>query len=263
MADKYFVKKILLVLVILSFNAWARPVHESESILLLNATTDRIEFQHNADKVRSIASITKLMTAMIAIDADQDWQKSLKLSRRTSSHLPQQEYTRGQLLEAMLIKSDNAAAETLAENYPGGRSAFVQRMNFYAHNWGLENTKFVDPSGLSPFNISTAKEVADIVNTATNYWFIRDVGAKKHLEVKSQNKKKNTKIKLEHTSGDILTLGNVLVSKTGLTTSAGWCVGLSVERARQQYVIVVLGAKNKLHRLSTIKEIMHNHVLDN
>jgi D-alanyl-D-alanine endopeptidase (penicillin-binding protein 7) len=255
-------KKFLSILCLVASAACAKPA-PSESVVLLNATKDHVVLGKNADQVRSIASITKLMTAMVALDSDRNLNKRLMLSRRVPSKLPRQEYTRAQLLEAMLINSDNAAAETIAEDYPGGREAFIRLMNWYAFNWGLTNTHFNDPSGLSPFNTSTARNVADMVHTASAYWFIRDIGSKKQTHLETKYKKKTQTIKLNHTSGSILSFDNVIVSKTGLTNAAGWCVGLAIEKNRQEYVIVVLGAKNKNQRLNTVKEIMNTQVTDN
>lgn len=235
----------------------------ADSVLLYNVSKNRVEMSRDADQVRSIASITKVMTAMVALDHNKNLSQRLMLSRRGSTHLPRQEYTREQLLKAMLIKSDNAAAETLAQDYPGGRSAFVARMNYQAELWGMKNTKFVDPAGLGVFNTSTARDVADLIHTASGYWFIRDVSGQKQTAVDTKYRKKIRTIRLEHTSGPLLfTFDNVLVSKTGLTNSAGWCVGMLVEQNNQQYIVVVLGSKNKKERLDTVKDIRYNHVVD-
>jgi D-alanyl-D-alanine endopeptidase (penicillin-binding protein 7) len=235
----------------------------ADSVLLYNLSQDRTVMSRDADQVRSIASITKIMTAMVTLDYDIDLSRKLMLSKRVHSYLPRQMYTREQLLKAMLIKSDNAAAETLAEDYPGGRSAFVARMNHQARLWDMKRTSFVDPSGLGVFNISTARDVADLMQTAMGYWLIREVSGQKQVAFETKYAKKIRTINLEHTSGPLLfTFDNVLVSKTGLTNAAGWCVGMVVEQNKQQYVVVVLGSKNKKQRLDTVKDIRYNHVVD-
>jgi D-alanyl-D-alanine endopeptidase (penicillin-binding protein 7) len=235
----------------------------ADSVLLYNVSRNQVEMSRDADQVRSIASITKIMTAMVTLDYDKDLSRRLMLSKKVRGHLPRQEYTREQLLKAMLIKSDNSAAETLAEDYPGGRSAFVARMNHQAALWGMKHTNFVDPSGLGVFNTSTAHDVVDLINTASGYWFIRDVSGQKQTALETKYRKKIRTIHLAHTSGPLLfTFDNVLVSKTGLTNSAGWCVGMLVEQNKQQYIVVVLGSKNKKERLDTVKYIRYNHVVD-
>lgn len=251
-------KKFLsIILICVCVNASA------DSVLLYNVTQHKIEMSRDADRVRSIASITKVMTAMIALDYDKDLSRKLMLSKRVGSHLPRQLYTREQLLKAMLVKSDNAAAETLAEDYPGGRAAFIARMNHQAELWELKNTNFVDPSGLGVFNTSTARDVADMMYLASGYWLIQEISGQKHVALETKFKKRIRTINLEHTSGPLLfAFDQVLVSKTGLTSAAGWCVGMSVLQNKQQYIVVVLGAKNKRERLNTVKDIRYNHVVD-
>jgi len=254
--------KIILatIFALLSTLAYAA---KDDSVLLYNVKQHRVEMSRNADQIRSIASITKLMTAMVTLDYDKDLSRKLMLSRSVHSHLPRQAYTREQLLNAMLVKSDNAAAETLAEDYPGGRTSFIAAMNRYAFVWNMKRTQFVDPSGLGVFNVSTAREVADLVHTASGYWFIRDASSKKHVALETKYRKKIRTIRLDHTSGPLLfTFDNVLISKTGLTSSAGWCVGLMAEHNKQEYIVVVLGSRNKKERLDTVKDIRYNHIVD-
>ena len=255
--------KWILILVMMVNLAHARPAPNSDSVLLLNTGTNRIELERNGDRVRSIASITKIMTAMVTLDYDKDLSRRLTLTKRVSSFLPRQQYTREQLLEAMLVKSDNGAAETLAEDYPGGRTAFIKEMNRHAEIWDLKHTRFEDASGLGAGNISTVHDVAAMMTVAANYWFIRETSIKKQVAFDTRYRKKIRTILLDHTSGNILfSFDNIVVSKTGLTSAAGWCVGLVTEQNGQQYVIVVLGSRNKAERLTTVKNIMYNHVLD-
>ena len=250
-------KLITIAILLLSGTALA------DSVVLYNVSKNRIEMSRDAEKIRSIASITKLMTAMVTLDYDKDLGRKLMLNRRVRGNLPVQEYTREQLLHAMLIKSDNAAAETLADDYPGGRTAFIARMNYQAELWGMAHTNFSDPSGLGVFNTSTAIDVADLVNTSSGYWLIRDISSRKQTAIDTKYRKRIRTINLSHTSGPLLfTFDNVIVSKTGLTNAAGWCVGMLVEQNKQQYIIVVLGSKNKQERLKTVKNIRYNHVVD-
>ena len=251
--------KKILVTIVLCITVLA----QADSVLLYNLSQDRTVMSRDADRVRSIASITKIMTAMVALDYDKDLSRRLQLSRSVGSNLPRQEYTREQLLKAMLINSDNAAAETIAEDYPGGRSAFIARMNLQADIWGMRDTNFVDPSGLGVFNVSTVRDVANMMATATGYWFITEVSGQKQAAIETKYKKRVRTINLPHTSGPLLfAFDSVLVSKTGLTTSAGWCVGMVVEQHNQKYVVVVLGSRNKRERLETVKNIRYNHIVD-
>lgn len=234
------------------------------SVWVYNMTRDRVEYAYNSEAVRPIASVTKIMTAMITLDHDKDLSKTLKLSRRVGSNLPQQSYNRWQLLQAMLVRSDNAAAETLADDYPGGRAAFITRMNAQAREWGMTQTRFEDPTGLSPNNISTVAEIASMMETSAGYWLIQEVSTRKQIAVETQFKKRIRTVSLKNTNAPLLfEFDNIIVSKTGLTSRAGWCVGLVVEQRRQQYAIVVLGAKTKQERIRTVEKVMYNHVIDN
>jgi len=252
------IKKILAAI------AWCVMLSaQADSVLLYNLSQERTVMSRDADRLRSIASITKIMTAMVTLDHNKDLSRRLQLSRSVRSNLPRQEYTREQLLKAMLINSDNAAAETIAEDYPGGRSAFIARMNMTADAWGMKDTNFVDSSGLGVFNVSTVRDVANMMTTATNYWVITQISGQKQVAIETKYRKQVRTIKLPHTSGPLLfAFDSVLVSKTGLTTSAGWCVGMVVEHSNQKYVVVVLGSRNKRERLETVKNIRYNHIVD-
>jgi len=259
---KYF----LLALVVAVSPAWSKTKTANlptESVLIFNVSKNRSEYERNATEQRSIASITKVMTAMVALDYDRDLNKRLKHNPSVSTSLPRQLYTRQDLLTAMLVKSDNGAAETLAQDYPGGVPAFVQRMNLQAREWDMSRTQFVDPHGLGAGNISTVHDVASMITTSSNYWFIRETSIKKQVAIETQQKKRVRTISLAHTSAPMLfEFDNIIVSKTGLTSAAGWCVGLAVNQRQQQYIIVVLGAPNKAHRFAVVKDMMYNHVLD-
>jgi D-alanyl-D-alanine endopeptidase (penicillin-binding protein 7) len=164
---------------------------------------------------------------------------------------------------AMLVRSDNAASETLAADYPGGRREFVSAMNRQARQLELRTMQFDDPSGLSSKNTSTAGDVANMVQIASGYWVIREASTRKDVEFETLYQKKVRKIKLNHTSGDLLfAFDSVIVSKTGLTNSAGWCVGMMVEQNQKQYVIVVLGSRTKQQRTSTAQDLLYNHIVD-
>ena len=259
---KYFLLSIALAVL----PAWGKTKTANlptESVLIFNVSKNRSEYERNATEQRSIASITKIMTAMVALDYDRDLGRRLMHRPHVATSLPRQEYTRQALLTAMLVKSDNGAAETLAQDYPGGVAAFVQRMNLQARDWDMSRTEFVDPHGLGAGNISTVMDVASMITTSTSYWFIREISIKKQVAIETQQKRRVRTISLTHTSAPMLfEFDNIIVSKTGLTSAAGWCVGLAVNQHHEQYVIVVLGAPNKAHRLEVVKDMMYNHVLD-
>ena len=232
-------------------------IASAQSVLVYDMLANRAVAQQHADQQRSIASITKVMTAMIVLDYDKDLSRQLMLSTRVPSSLPVQQYTREQLLTAMLVRSDNAAAETLAADFPGGRPAFVHQMNSNAHILGMRRTKFADPSGLSIFNISTVYDVVVILQAAASYRVIQQAAHTKNIAIEIQNKKKTQTVHLMHTSGDLLTkFDRVLISKTGYTQAAGWCVAMLVEQRNSRYIIVVLGSHSKKERSHLVNQVL-------
>lgn len=259
-------KKLFLILALIACSAQGRvqvPKNIEPSVWVYNATRDRVEYAYNSEQVRPIASITKIMTAMIALDHDKDLSRTLKLSNRVSSNLPRQNYNRWQLFQAMLVRSDNAAAETLAADYPGGRDAFIAKMNRRAQEWGMTQTRFEDPTGLGPNNISSVADVASMLETSAGYWLIQEVSTRKQVAVETKFKKRIGTVSLTNTNSPLLfEFDNIIVSKTGLTSRAGWCLGLVVEQRKQQFVIVVLGEPTKKERIKTVQKLMYNHVID-
>lgn len=254
--------RVLAVLVLLGpVTAFSK---NDPSVLVYNNTTGTTIIAQGADTVRPVASITKLMTAMVTLDYDKDLSKLLMLSNRVPSSLPRQQYTRLDLINAMLVRSDNAAAETLAEDYPGGRVEFIKRMNQQAKDWDMLHTHFEDASGLGAQNTSTAVDISNIITTASGYWLISDTSIKKQALFEAKVKNKIRKIILPHTNSQmLLEFDNIVTTKTGFTNPAGWCVALLVKHNRQEFVVVVLGSKNKLERRKLVEKAMHTHILRN
>ena len=250
-----------LIAIILFF--YIGTVHgRAPSVYVYNETTDQIEHQRNSTEYRPIASITKLMTAMVALDHSKDLFRQLPLNTTVRSNLPRGTYTRQDLFTAMLVRSDNAAAETLAADYPGGRKEFIWRMNQQAKEWGI-NAVFRDPTGLDRGNMATAGDVGTMAVYAASYWVIRDASVKKTVAFERKFKKRLKKIQLDNTNRPLLMeFDEIIASKTGFTNPAGFCVVLVVEHEKQRRVIVVLGERNKSRRIDTVQDIMYNHVLD-
>ena len=251
--------RLLILTLLFAFST----AHAREpSVYVYNDTLDRVEHQRNSTEYRSSASITTLMTAMVALDHSKDLFRQLPLNTTVKSNLPRGLYTRQELFNAMLVRSDNAAAETLAADYPGGRKEFVWRMNQQAKAWGI-NATFRDPTGLNPGNMATAGDVGTMAVYAANYWVIRDASVKKTVAFERKFKKRLKKIQLNNTNRPLLMeFDEIIVSKTGFTNPAGYCVALVVEHKKQRRVIVVLGERNKTRRTDTVQDIMYNHVLD-
>jgi len=252
-----------VILLLLAGPVFADSIFAGRSVLLYNETQNQIVIERN-DEVRSIASITKLMTAIVSLDHNTDLTKRLKLSTRVRGQLPVNTYTREELFHAMLIRSDNDAAETLAADYPGGRPAFIKAMNKKAHELKMPWARFDDPSGLISSNVTTAEGVKILLQASSMYPLIREISVKKQALFDQRFKKKIRKIVLPNTNSPmLLEFDSIVITKTGLTNPAGWCLGLVVEKNQQRYIVVILGARNKLERLKIAKEIMYNHISDN
>ena len=238
-------------------------VNAAPSVWVYNQTLDTIVLNQNYNVTRPIASITKLMTAIVALDHDVGLVRKLKLSNRAGSYLPPGQYTRRQLFDAMLVRSDNAAAETLAEDYPGGRTAFLRAMNRRATELKMSSTRFQDPSGLNRNNTGTAGDVGTLVIAAGAYPLIREISVQRQVHIESHFKQRIRIIALPNTNQPVLfSFDNIQISKTGFTNPAGWCVALLVEKNKQTFAVVVLGTENKARRLDTVRDLMYNHIND-
>jgi D-alanyl-D-alanine endopeptidase (penicillin-binding protein 7) len=266
---------VVLICLLVVQTAEAKPVkhkHKPQvqqthhmSFIHVDLEQDYIIKGQNIEQVRALASITKLMTAVVALDHSTNMEKKLTLSSKAGSKLPRREYTRGELFHAMLIKSDNGAAETIAADYPGGREKFITDMNIRAMMMGLKNTHFNDPTGLDNGNVSTAEEVSHLVVGAAFYPMIRDISTKKESTILIQVKHKNRSVVLSNTNRVLLReFDSILLSKTGFTNPAGFCVAILVEHPLKNemhhQVIVVMGAKNITQRVDTVKRMMY-HVM--
>ena len=165
-------KKILLpILFSLSAvsAAFAKP-----STLVYNLNTNSVEQSENANEIRPMASITKLMTAMVILDFHSVDQVICTKSGPVQIR---------NLLERLLIRSDNSAAETLSRLYPGGRTEFIRKMNQKADQLGLNYTRFEDPSGIGAGNITTATELVEIVRAASKFPAIRDIASRPEINL--------------------------------------------------------------------------------
>jgi len=212
-------------------NAFSMKV-TAHSWLVTDGNGKIIEGQ-SIDESRSIASITKLMTAMVIIDAGQDPKQMLG------------KFTREQHIQLALVKSSNDSAIILCDNYPGGKSSCIRDMNLKALAINMPNTKFVEASGLSPMNISTARDLLELTLSARYYPEI--VEASKTPQVKIQIKKRW--FFFNNTNPIIGKRHDFIVSKTGTTTAAGGCIVMMLDTDIGRRIVVVLGSRNGKTRI--------------
>jgi D-alanyl-D-alanine carboxypeptidase len=197
----------------------------------------------NTKDVRSIASISKLMTAMIVLDANQDLEEKIN------------QYTRGELLQLSIVHSDNKATDVLCNTYPGGRTSCVRALNAKAGLLSLPNTKFTEPTGLSVFNVSTAEELVKMVMAASTYPEI--VTASKTSAVKIKIKKKW--LIFRNTNPIIGQRHDFIVSKTGYIRASGGCIVMMLNTDVGQRIVVVLGSKNTRTRIPEAEFIAQHY----
>lgn len=224
------------------------------STLIYNESKKEIVAGSNTNVQRPIASLTKLMTAMVTLDYDGNLNRKIRM--HGSASLPAGEYTRSDLLTAMLVRSDNGAAEALAADYPGGRRSFIQAMNNKAEFIGMSSTKFADPTGLSSRNISNAVSVGVMVQVAALYPVIKESSVQKEIKIE----RRRQTITLGNTNRPLLySFDEIQLSKTGFTTPSGWSVVVVLEKHQQNFSVIVLGARTKEERYRLTKQIIDQY----
>ena len=230
---------LVLILALLASNAFAFNI-TAQSWLETDDQGNLIEGS-NITEVRSIASITKLMTVMAVLDLKQDLQEKIG------------KFTRGQLVQLALVKSDNDAAKALCDNFPGGRFECIRFMNEKANYLGMYRTKFVEPTGLSPMNISTALDLLKLVFEARHYPEIVKASQTPVLNIQIGNKI----LSFRNTNPVIGKRYNFIVSKTGSTKAAGSCIVVMVDTDLGRRIVILLGAKAG-KRLPEAEYIVYN-----
>lgn len=225
----------------------------SHAAVIMDQHTGELLYQKNAQEPLPIASITKLMTAMVLIDARLDMDEAIAISaadkdklRYSRSRLPVgSKLTRADLLKMALMASENRAAAALARTYPGGNAAFIRAMNAKSRKLGLQDTVFKDSTGLLTQNKSTARDLSLLLQAAWDYPLIRDFSGIGSSQVKLISS--NREIKFNNTNRLLRnahwTIG---MSKTGYIKESGRCLVMQTTIAGRDLFIVLLNAQGKL-----------------
>lgn len=233
---------------------------QSESALVVSQDGGETLFQKNANVVAPIASITKLMTAMVILDGAPNLQAPITVSdsdvdylRGSRSRLPVgTSVPRETALLLALMSSENRAANALARHYPGGLSRFIAAMNEKARALGMKNTHFDDPTGLASSNVSTARDLAKMVSAAYRYPLIREFTTTPDANIDVDGRElayHNTNPLVKNTDWE------VGLSKTGYIQEAGKCLVMQARVADQPVVIVLLDSAGKMTRVVDAKRI--------
>lgn len=238
------------------------PILQSSGVVVLDSATGQTLYSKNADHTAPIASITKLMTAMVVLDARQPLDEVIEISsgdvdliKNSRSRLPvASHFRRDDLMRLALMASDNRAASALGRSFPGGIIAFVDAMNAKAHTLGLNATKYVDSSGLAAGNVSSAQDLGKLVAEASKYELIREYTTTGAVNVTLPDSKR----KLNFVNTNALVRASdwkIGLSKTGYIHESGKCLVMQAMIANQPIVIVLLDSWGKLTRVADANRI--------
>jgi len=247
---------IFILTLVFTLTIQAKPI--TAKSFLVTDNKGAVILEKNADRTQSIASITKLMTSIVVLNAHQDLSEELRLNFKNAAtyhtKLPRtlKTLSRGELLQLAIVKSDNFAAYTLCENYPGGIDRCIAEMNHEALEFGMYSTHFTDPTGLDQGNQSNARDLVKLVLVASRHPEITEASGKPLVSI--QVKKRwwdfwNTNSLVRKNSE------NVIVSKTGYINESGGCVVMLLDTDLGQRVIVLLGSKNTRTRIPELEQI--------
>ncbi len=234
----------------------------SSKALVIHQTTGEIIYAKNTGLATPIASITKLMTAMVTLDAGQSFDEMIYVSdqdvdyvKGTSSRLSiGAGLSRGDMLQLALMASENRAASAIGSNYPGGKYAFVKAMNAKAKLLGLAHTRFVDPTGLDSENVSTAEDLAKLVQAAYQYPEIRLATTSPSHEVYMEGRE--YAVNFNNTNGLVRTgEWQIGLSKTGYISEAGRCLVMQATIAGEPMIVVLLDSQGKLTRIGDANRV--------
>jgi len=279
---KAFTRVVFFCLAAASLSAWAGELRKtaatgshysakpaglslrSGAVLVLDQESGEPLLAKNTDHVLPIASITKLMTAMVVLDSGLPLLESISVEKADVDRIKGSRsklsvgttLMRAEMLKLALMASENRAAAALARNYPGGTPAFVAAMMQKSAELGMSNSRFVDATGLHPGNVSTAEDLAKLADAAHRYPLIREYTTTDYFRVESEGKRRrhvlafvNSNRLLKSSQWDIG------LSKTGYISEAGRCLVMQAMIGDKPRIIVLLDSWGKLSRIGDANRI--------
>lgn len=224
----------------------------SNSALVVDLKTNEILYSSNPDAVRPIASVTKLMTAMVVLDAKLPMDERLDINIKDTKEMRGvysrvrigSQISRKEMLLLTLMSSENRAAASLAHHYPGGYAYFIKAMNAKAKSLGMKNTRYVEPTGLSHKNVSSARDLVVLLKASEGYPLLGQLSSTEKKTVTFSS----PKYSLDFRNTNRLVYKdnwNIQLTKTGFTNKAGHCLVMRTEMAKRQVAFVVLDAYGK------------------
>ena len=252
-------KALLAALLSCSFSAWALPFG-SQHALVFEETSGKVILEKNAHEVVPIASLTKLMTAMVILDAKLDMEEQVAIDEAdvdtlkfSSSRVPVGAVlSRNALMHLSLMSSDNRAAAALARTYPGGNAAFNAAVREKLRALGMHNTSIEEPTGLSPHNRSTAADLLKMATAASYYPEIArlSTGTGETFDFNGNPVQYRNTNRLIGKDG-----WDIQLSKTGFTREAGRCLIMRMQAAGKNVIVVLLNARENAARLLDAENI--------
>jgi len=250
---------IALLLALATACSFAKPNKQqaplAQSWMIWDVNNNRSISSDNTDQVRSIASITKLMTAMVTIDNGRlDEMVQIIRYKGYSTHIPSSVnmMSRLELVNLSMITSDNLAAHLLAMSHKDGFDAFVAQMNKKAESLGMTNTKYVEATGLLPGNVSTVLDLNKQVKAAMDYNIITEASKTGASEIRAKKKI----LFFRNTNPLVGSPRKILVSKTGWINASGGCLVMAVETSHGLRTVIILGSKSTRTRIADALFIM-------
>jgi D-alanyl-D-alanine endopeptidase (penicillin-binding protein 7) len=236
------------------------PKLKSSSVLIVDPNDSSVLYSRNSDVASPIASITKLMTALVVLDAKQPLDEPLEITQ-AERDLPKSNFsrltvgtvlTRGDLMHLALMSSENRAAHALGSNYPGGLPAMVSAMNAKAAALGMTSAHFVDPTGLSSENVASPVDLFKLVIAASRNPTIREYSTDKSYSVRVHRHL----VQFRNTDNLVANpTWNIIVQKTGYIAEAGKCLVMEAVIEGRNVVIVLLDSLGKYTRVADAKRV--------
>jgi D-alanyl-D-alanine endopeptidase (penicillin-binding protein 7) len=229
--------------------------------VLWNVDTGEFLSGNNDNQVRPIASITKLMSMFVIMRENLDLDELLVVTgKETSSRIKVgMKVARGKLIELALVSSDNLATRTLAETYPGGYSRFINEMNKVASELGMVDTKYEDSTGLLSGNISSAKDIRELVLAVSPLQIINNTANSAKIAftaiMLNKNKPKQVTVQGLNTNAFVGKL-DIIAAKTGYTSNAGRCLTMLFNHNGTKYLLVVMGAQSNDQRKKLVESLI-------
>ncbi|WP_130834487.1 D-alanyl-D-alanine endopeptidase [[Erwinia] mediterraneensis] len=240
----------------------AQPQIASGSAMIVDLTTNKVLFSSHPNRVRPIASITKLMTAMVVLDAKLPLDEQLAVDISQTAEMRgvysrvrlNSTISRRNMLLLALMSSENRAAASLAHHYPGGYNAFIHAMNAKARALGMTHTRYVEPTGLSTRNVSTAEDLIKLLKATRQYPLLGELSTQK--EQTAQFSHPAYALPFRNTNHLVYNAGwRIQLTKTGYTDEAGHCLVMRTLMNNRPVALVVLDAFGKYTHFADAKRL--------